>query len=330
MGAASAGSVSKNRALKEGKRYDWGAERPGVIEKRVQIRMQQIDAEMVKIREEGEKKIARRLAAKQNEKLKLVDQQALVEAHRKKLQARRSAFRSVGTHVVVPTGTYTDAEMEEVKARNPGISDLVARAILDEMARQAGSSVPSEAGAPSASEASLDVKDRDGRKEATSVQAPADQTASERAAKPAEQKAFVVEKPKPAPVHIAASVTISSPTVGDDDVRSQGPDWSGFDPEAWVEGQDYPEERYREVTDRDGYRILVARTDEEDLSEVEPSPEVRALWAQSRELSKEQDELMSRHGQLRMTWPQSALDRMKALSDQQIAIDIQMEKLLEG
>ncbi|MBM1175427.1 hypothetical protein [Microvirga arabica] len=317
MGAAATGSVPHNRARKEGKRYRWGAERPSVLERRVQFRKKQIDAEIAQIKAEGEKEIARKVAAKEAERLKVLDQEVLLAEHREDVRKRRT-FRETSSYIV-PKGTFTDEQLVEFMASNPGLSEKEARVLLSMRTQQ---EEQTDLSRPDP------MPSQDG--DAT---APSSMTGSspdgEPKAKPVEAAKAVREKSKPAPIHIAASVTISSPT-DDDEVRSKGTDWSDFDPDKWVEGQDYPEDRYREITDRDGNRVLVARTDEEDLSETEVSPEVQALWDREEQLSKEQQELTAHHGQIRMNWPQSALDRMEALRRQKIAIGIQLEKLLEG
>lgn len=325
MGAAAAAAVSKGSARKQGKKYLWGSERPGVLKRRVQIRMEQLPKKLEEVEERVARFRAAELARVEAERLFLEDQKALLNEHEELVRSKR--FRPVSSYVV-PDDAFTSEEIAAVLAENPGADEDVARIILKKRKLRAGNSnvidVGSGASTASVSQpVSLDVQ-RDGQSGERS------DGGTEQKAKPVEAPKAVHEKPKPAPVHIEASVTISSPTDSGDDFSSVGTDFSDFDPEAWIEGQDYPEDRYREIPDRDGNRILVHRTDQEDLSQAEMSPEVQALWARERELSKEQEELISRHGQVRMNWPQSAIDRLQSLSDEQIAIGIQLEKVLEG
>lgn len=146
MGAAATGTVSGNRARKEGKRYRWGAERPSVIERRVQLRKKQIDIEIAQIREEVEKKIARRVAAKEAERLKVLEQEALLEEHREKVRKSRASRRK--SRYVVPEVDCTSEEIAAVMAENPGADEEVARLIIHKRRAQAGSLDVSHADAP--------------------------------------------------------------------------------------------------------------------------------------------------------------------------------------
>jgi hypothetical protein len=293
-----------------------------VIERRVQFRKKQIDAEIAQIKAEGEKEIARKVAAKEAERLKVIDQEALLAEHREEIR-RNKAFRRTSRHFV-----FSAEEVAAIQAQYPGLDEEEARMLLSKRARQAASA--NAAGlerSESRGTVVQPVSSEAVRREAGSEAA---QPVVEQAAKPVEAPKAVHAKPKPGPVHIAAAVTISSEADEDGTDPFKDGEWSDFNPDEWIEGQDYPEDRYREVSDRDGYRVLVPRTEDNDLSQVEVGPEVQALWDRERELRKQQDELISRHGQVRMTWPQSALDKLQSLSDEQITIGIQMEKLLEG
>jgi hypothetical protein len=306
MGAAATGSVSVNTARKDGKRYTWGAERPGVIEKRVQSRKDQIDAEIAKIREEGEQWIARRIAAKEAEKKKLADQEVLVAEHRKALKERRRAFRVTNSYIV-PKGTFTDEQLAKFMASHPSLSEEQARVLLSlqiSQAEQVEMSGP-ESVSPQETEAAV----------SSASQGPA--PVAEQRAKPVEMKAVSSEKPKPAPVHIEASVTFSSES-----------DWSNFDPDAWEEGQPYLEDQYRDVLHPDGYRLLVPRMDLEEMKEPEVTPEIQALRTRRRELVRAEDALFDRYGRNRMLWTSEVIAEAGRLDREATDVEIQLRKAL--
>jgi hypothetical protein len=306
MGAAATGSVSVNTARRDGKRYTWGAERPGVIEKRVQSRKQQIDAEMAKIREEGEQWIARRLAAKEAEKKKLDDQEVLVAEHRKALKERRRAFR-VTNSFIVPKGTFTDEQLDEFMAANPGLSEDEARVLLSMRTRQAADS---DVSGP----ATISPQETDA---AVLTASTGSSSVVEQRAKPIETKAVSSEKPNPAPVHIEASVTFSSES-----------NWSNFDPDAWEDGQPYPEDQYRDVLHPDGYRLLVPQTDMDEPVEPKVTPEIQALRDRRRELEKAEDELLDQFGRNPMLWSAEVTAEAGRLDQQTFEIEAQLRKLL--
>lgn len=307
MGAAATGSVSVNTARKVGKRYSWGAERPGVIEKRVQMRKNLIDAEIVKIREEGEREIARRVAAKEAEKTKLAEQEVLVAEHRQALKEGRRSFRK---------GDFTDEQRAAIKAQYPGIDDEEADFLLSRRARQS---------------VQIPVSEIVTSQELAAAVSPASNettSANDQTVKPLEApKAVASEKPKPAPILIEASVNFST---GPSDLQRNGPtepDWADFDPEAWEEGQDYPEDQYREKLDRDGYRFLVPR---HELEEVEPeaTPEIQALRDRRREIGDAHDRLFDRFGRHQMLWSVEAIAEAERLSQEATEVDIRMCALL--
>jgi hypothetical protein len=304
MGAAATGAVSGSRARKEGKRYYWGAERPSVIERRVQLRKKQIDAEIAKIREEGEKAIARRVAAKEAERLKVLDQEVLLAKHREDVKRRR-AFRPTSSYIV-PKGTFTDEQLAKFKDSHPSLSEEQARVLLSleisqteqvEMSGPVSVSQETDAAVSSASQAPAPVV--------------------EQRAKPVETKAVSSEKPKPAPVHIEASVTFSSES-----------DWSNFDPDAWEEGQPYPEDQYRDVLHPDGYRLLVPQTDMDEPVEPKVTPEIQALRDRRRELDRAEDELFEKHGTNRMTWTADVIAEANRLDQAVTEVDILLSKAL--
>jgi hypothetical protein len=305
MGAAATGAVSGSRARKEGKRYYWGAERPSVIERRVQLRKKQIDVEIAKIREEGEKAIARRIAAKEAERLKVLDQEVLLAKHREDVKRRR-AFRPTSSYIV-PKGTFTDEQLAKFIASHPSLSEEQARVLLSleiSQAEQMEMSGP-ESVSPQETDAAVSL----------ASQGPA--PVVEQRAKPVETKGVSSEKPKPAPVHIEASVTFSSES-----------DWSNFDPDAWEEGQLYPEDQYRDVLHPDGYRLLVARTDLEEMKDPEVTPEIQALRDHRRELDRAEDELFEKHGTNRMTWTADVIAEASRLDQAVTEVDILLSKAL--
>jgi hypothetical protein len=318
MGAAATGSVSVNTARKDGKRYSWGAERPGVIEKRVQSRKQQIDAEIAKIREEGERAIARRVAAKEAEKKKLDDQEVLVAEHRKALKERRRAFR-VTNSFIVPKGTFTDEQLAEFMAENPGLSEKEARVLLSMRTSETEQSDVSgtETMSPQSPDAAVPLP-------CTGPAPVVDQRTN-----PVEApRAVASAKPKPAAVLINASVTISS---GSDEVLARSDDdddWSNFDPEAWEEGQPYPERLYRMVADQDRNYYLVPQTDMDEPVEPKVTPEIQALRDRRRELEKAEDDLLERYGRNRMLWSAEVIAEAGRLDREVTEVASQLQSAL--
>ncbi|QRM34949.1 hypothetical protein [Microvirga sp. VF16] len=312
MGAAATGSVSVNTARKDGKRYSWGAERPGVIEKRVQSRKEQIDAEMAKIREEGEQWIARRLAAKEAEKKKLDDQEVLVAEHRKALRERRRAFRVTNSYIV-PKGTFTDEQVAAIKAQYPGIDDEEAHLLLSKRARQ--TMEPDVSGPEPVSPQETDA--------AVPSASTRPGPVVEQRAKPVEApKVVASEKPKPAAVHNEASVTFS-PGAGEAER-----DWSDFDPEAWEEGQLYPEHLYRAVQNQDRDYYLVPNTEMDEVVEPVATSEIQALRDRQRKLEKAQDDIFERFGRNSMLWTPEVNAEVGRLDQEATDVSIQLRKTL--
>jgi hypothetical protein len=308
MGAAATGAVSGSRARKEGKRYYWGAERPCVIERRVQLRKKRIDAEIAKIREEGEKAIARRVAAKEAERLKVLDQEVLLAKHREDVKRRR-AFRRTSSFIV-PRGTFTDEQRAAIKAKYPDIDDEEADFLLAKRARQ-GVEIP--------------VPEAVSRQETETAVSSASQGPApvvEQRAKPVETKVVPSEKPKPAAVHIEASVTFSA---GAGEAER---DWSDFDPEAWEEGQDYPEHLYRAVPDQDRTLFLVPNTDMDEPVEPKVTPEIQALRDRRQEIVRAEDDLFEKFGRNRMLWTAEVIAEAGRLDNEGTEIDIRLRKLL--
>jgi hypothetical protein len=311
MGAAATGSVSVNTARKDGKRYTWGAERPGVIEKRVQSRKDQIDAEIAKIREEGERDIARRVAAKEAEKKKLADQEVLVAEHRKALKERRRAFR-VTNSFIVPKGTFTDEQVAEFMAATPGITEDEARVLLSMRSKQEGVSDLSgpEPLSPQKADAAGSLASRE-------------PSVADQRAKPVDApKVIASEKPKPAAVHIEGSVTFSA-GAGQADR-----DWSDFDPETWEEGQPYPEHLYRAVQNQDRDYYLVPNTEMDEVVEPVVAPEIQALRDRCREIEKAQEELFEQFGRNRMLWTDEVIAEARRLDQEVTDVEIELRKAL--
>ncbi|WP_262267147.1 MULTISPECIES: hypothetical protein [Microvirga] len=312
MGAAATGSVSVNTARKDGKRYSWGAERPGVIEKRVQLRMDQIDAEMAKIREEGERAIARRLAAKQAEKKKLADQKVLVAEHRKALKEGRRAFR-VTNSFVVPKGSFTEEQLAEFMAANPGLSEKEARVLLSMRTCESEQSDVSRPKTVSPQETNAAVP-------LASTEPP---SVVEQRAKPVEApKVDPIEKPKPATVHIEAAVTFSA------NAGEAERDWSDFDPETWEEGQPYPEHLYRAVQNQDRDYYLVPNTEMDEVVEPVVTPEIQALRDRCREIEKAQEELFEKFGRNRMLWTDEVIAEARRLDQEVTDVEIELRYAL--
>jgi hypothetical protein len=123
-------------------------------------------------------------------------------------------------------------------------------------------------------------------------------------------------------------VTISS---GSDDVPARSDDdngWSNFDPEAWEEGQPYPEHLYRMVADQDRNYYLVPQTDMDEPVEPKVTPEIQALRDRRREIVRAEDELFEKHGRNRMLWTAEAIAEAGMLDEQATEVDIQLRTLL--
>jgi hypothetical protein len=284
MGAATVAVSSANRALKAGKRYEWGSERPGVLERRVQARKQQ----MPKKRAEIEERIARireqEMEMLDDEERFLEEQAALLSAYRERMKARKRMVR-VFSSFDVARHSFTREEIEAVKAGNPDADDEIAIHILSKRRMQVAEDASSDHEASASGSA---------------------ETLSGTAEPVVPSKQAVSEKPKPAPIHIEASVTIASTS---DEVRieasgSEGGDrdWSDFNPDAWEERQDYPEHLYCAVQDRDRDYYLVPRTDLDEPVEWEETEELRAMRQELFELEDALDALKAQHGRNSMLW----------------------------
>jgi hypothetical protein len=311
MGAAATGTVAGNRACKEGKRYYWGAERPSVIERRVQLRKKQIDIEIAQIREELEKEIARKVAAKEAERLKVLDQEVLLAKHREDVKRRR-AFRKTSSYIV-PKGTFTDEQVAAIKAQYPGIDDEEAHFLLSKRARQTAE--PDISGPKPVSPQETDAAVLS----ASIGPAPFVEQRAEPVQAP---KAVSTDKPKPTAVHIEASVTFSA-GAGETEC-----DWSDFDPEAWEEGQPYPEHLYRAVQDQDRNYYLVPNTEMDDSIEPVVTPEIRALRDRRQELEKALDDLFEKFGRNSMLWTAEVNAKVECLDQERTEVAIQLRKAL--
>jgi hypothetical protein len=153
----------------------------------------------------------------------------------------------------------------------------------------------------------------------------------EQRAKPVEMpKSVPSEKRKPAAVHITAAVTISS---GSDDLlveHHQEGDWSDFDPEAWEEGQPYPEHLYRAVQDQDREHYLVPNTEMDEPVETADTPEIQALSDRRRELQKAEDALIEQHGLNRILWTAEVIAEAGRLSDELNDVSIRLTDALSS
>jgi hypothetical protein len=328
MGAAAAATVSKGKAVKVGKRYDWGSERPGVLERRVQQRKEQMPKKLADVEERVARFRAAELAKVEQERLYVEEQEALLKAHRERVKSK-AVFRRVSSYPVEP-GIYPQEEIDALRARMPGVrlSDFAARVILDDEKRGA----QAEEVCPGADMASVSLPPNN--TEVTNTRSEADtprqvvpEPITQHAAKPAEApKAVISDKPKAVPVHIEAKVTISSPS----DEGEVDQDSSDFDYEAWNEGDEYPRDQFERVRNPDGSYCLRPFADVDEANQEPPSPELLALWNRQRELKAETDSLIAQYGHGIGAQPQEVIDRLTYLDKEGIAVDIQIEKLLDG
>lgn len=296
MGATATGSVSVNTARRTGKRYSWGAERPGVIEKRVQLRKSQIDIEIVKIREEGEREIARRVAAKEAEKRKLADQERLVAEHREDLKRKRT-FRPMHSYIV-PKGTFSDEEIEAIMSEIPGIDREEAELLLSKR-RMKAANAPEPGPQAHGPTGGVPLSSSAKAQAAGTVHRSDSPVVAPMKADAVPSKTVSSEKQKPSPAHIEAEVTHSSDSGN---AAQGGLDWSGFDPDAWQKDEEFPRHLYREVADADRNYFLVPRTDLYEPEAKPVSPQIQALRDRRRELEADEEKLIQAHGRNRMLW----------------------------
>jgi hypothetical protein len=132
MGATAAAVVSKGSARKQGKKYLWGSERPGVLERRVQTRMEQLPRKLAAVEERVARFREAELAKIEAERIFLEHQQALLNEHREEVRAKKLLR-------VPDPGHHSEEEIAAVIARTPEIplSDRAARQILDIIKSQA-------------------------------------------------------------------------------------------------------------------------------------------------------------------------------------------------
>jgi hypothetical protein len=132
MGAKAAAANSKRSARKQGKKYLWGSERPGVLERRVQIRMEQLPEKLAAVEERVARFREAELAKIEAERIFLEHQQALLNEHREEVRAKKLLR-------VPDPGHHSEEEIAAVIARTPEIplSDRAARQILDIIKSQA-------------------------------------------------------------------------------------------------------------------------------------------------------------------------------------------------
>lgn len=327
MGAAAAATVSKGKAVKVGKRYDWGSERPGVLERRVQQRKEQMPKKLTDVEERVARFRAAELAKVEEERLYLEEQEALLKAHRERLKQRKTVFRPVSTYPV-DLGRYPEEEVAAVRARNPDADDEAIFRILSRKPRETIQSSGTEGEVPERPDGVSRAHGPEVGSQDDDVPVPGVRSMEEKPRTEVVAKAVVPSQPKPAPIHIEASVRISSQSdvdEGDDDQ-----DWTDFDPEAWNEGDEFPRDRYERVRHPDGYYHLREFANLDEAAEKAASPEFLALLERGRELQAETDSLIAQYGHGIGSKPQDAIDRLSYLRKEAIAVDIQMEKLLDG
>ncbi|WP_230534436.1 hypothetical protein [Microvirga roseola] len=306
MGAAAAATVSNGKARKDGKKYRWGAERPGVLERRVQIRMKHLSKKLAEAEERAAKFRAAELAKVEAERLFLEEQKALLEQHREEVRRKRT-FRPV--HSFVVDDSFTEQEIEAIQAENPGIDAEEARVLLSLRARK-----------------SLSTGIVSGPSSAAALQGETlseDQAIADVAAKPVPApRASSPERAKPASVHIPAAVTISGGADG-------GHEWADFDPDAWEEGEEYPRNLYIDVLTRDGYRVLERRTDLEEPETKPLTPEIEAMRHSQQEYEARQAKIRTRHGINPMLWPPEVIDEDRRIDEELTALNIKLWDALD-
>ena len=330
MGAAAAATVSKGKAVKVGKRYDWGSERPGVLERRVQQRKEQMPKKLADVEERVARFRAAELAKVEQERLYVEEQEALLKAHRERVKQGKAVFRRVSSYPVEP-GIYPQEEMDALRARMPGVrlSDFAARVILDDEKRDAQAEEVCLGADVASASLPLDTPEvTNTRSEDDTPRQAVPEPITQQSAMPAEApKAVISDKPKPAPVHIEAKVTISSPS--DEGEGDTDQDWTDFDPETWNEGEEYPRDQFEHVKIGD-VCFLRPLADVDEDNQTPPSPELLALWKQRDELEAETAGLIAKYGHGIGSKPQDVIDRLNYLSKEAISVAIQIEKVLEG
>ncbi|WP_414476440.1 hypothetical protein [Microvirga sp. M2] len=320
MGAAAATTVSKATAMKVGKRYDWGSERPGVLERRVQMRKQQ----MSKKRAEVEARLAKirkaEMAMLDEEERFLEEQAALLRAHRERMKERKRAFGSKGSFIV-PKGSFTDERLAEFMSAYPDLTEDEARVLLSmRTSPAANSNEPGTGGA--SSEPTLVSTSGSHNVSSLVAGTPALEAKAPQAAEPAEApKAVSPEKPTLSPAPVQREAVPSSDSTDTQADR----DWSDFDPDAWQEGEDFPRHLYREVADADRNYFLVLRTDLDEPENKSVSPMVQALRDRRKELTRAQDELEEKHGRNQMRWTAEVIAEAERLQQEITALSKQIQ-----
>ena len=122
-------------------------------------------------------------------------------------------------------------------------------------------------------------------------------------------------------------MTISSQSEADGGDVDQ--DFSDFNYEAWNEGEEFPRDQFEPVKIGDAC-FLRPFADADEDNQTPPSPELLALWERQRELEAERTSLIAKYGHGIGSKPQDVIDRLNYLSKEAIAVDIQIEKVLEG
>ncbi|MBD2745870.1 hypothetical protein IC232_04075 [Microvirga sp. BT688] len=319
MGAPAAAAVSKGSARKQGKKYFWGSERPGVLKRRVQIRMEQLPKKIEEVEERVARFRAAEMARVEAERLFLEDQKALLHEHEELVRTKR--FRPVSSYQVDLSG-YSDAEIAAVRARNPDADEEAIFRILSRMPRQASRSNVSEASVGEVSEvrpqsdAPKVVPQQD-------LKTVVGGSTDDRVQPEAVPQGVVSPAVNRAPVHIEASVTISPAA----DEKAGDPfsdsDWSDFNPDEWIEGDDYPEHLYEAVPDGVSYRLR-RRTDLEELPKRIETPKLKELRDREEELDRRMDALIEQHGRNSMLWSQDVRDEVVRLDQDMTEVSKQL------
>jgi len=303
-----AAAVSKGTARKQGKKYLWGSERPGVLKRRVQIRMEQLPKKLEEVEERVARFRAAEMARVEAERLFLEDQKALLHEHEELVRTKR--FRPVSSYQV-DLSVYSDAEIAAVRARNPDADEEAIFRILSRMPRQASQSDVSEASVGEVSEVRPRrdvpkvVPQQDLR---TAVGGSTD----DRVQPEGVPQGVVSPAVNRTPVHIEASVTISSATDNDGGDPFSDSDWSDFNPDEWIEGDEYPEHLYEAVPDGVSYRLR-RRIDLDELPKRVETPKLKELRDREEELDRRMDAVIEQHGRNDILWSQDVRDEVSQL-----------------
>jgi hypothetical protein len=320
--------VSKATALKEGKRYDWGSERPGVIQRRIRSRKQQLSKKRAEVKARYTRLLNAAMAKLDDEERFLDEQDALVNAHRERMKERKQISLLSPNYSMISGGDFTVEEVEAVKLENPDVDDEIARYILLKKKMNAANSNATTLESSRGTAGDLPLRPTNAAVQ--EVFQSHERVVKEPATPAQEAKAPSSESPKPAACHVQASVAVSFESDDAEDNNYSERDWSDFNPDAWEEDQPYPEDRFRDVLREDGCRGLVRRTDLDELVEPDVTPEIQALLDRQQELENAQDALMHRHGRERMKWATEVTTEINRLEEEISAIRKRMAIARDG